>query len=316
METNPPVHEPVYLIEVEKIAVNPFQPRKVFNDEELRELANSIREFGLLQPIVVTKIIEEAESGTSVRYELIAGERRLRASKLLGLERIPAIVKNVQLDRERLEMAIVENVQRANLNPVEAAKAYNRLQDEFKLTQREIAVRIGKSREAIANTMRLLNLPTVMQDALSRGQLSESQARLLLSVEDMAQQQMFFEDILKNSLSVRELRMRIEGFKGAKKKSMDTIAPAMPDPEADLIQKELEEALGTSVKLEKTGRIGKITIEFFSPEELHAILDKIATSSSQQPAAPVSTGESVVPSPEQNQTPPPAPLSAADSFHL
>lgn len=298
MEINPPIHEPVYLIEVEKIGVNPFQPRKVFNDEELRELANSIREFGLLQPIVVTKIIEETESGTSVRYELIAGERRLRASKLLGLERIPAIVKNVQLDRERLEMAIVENVQRANLNPVEAAKAYNRLQDEFKLTQREIAVRIGKSREAIANTMRLLNLPTVMQDALSRGQLSESQARLLLSVENMAQQQTFFEDILKNSLSVRELRMRIEGFKGAQRKSMDTIAAVAPDPEAELIQKELEEALGTSVKLEKTGRIGKITIEFFSPEELRAILDKISV-----PNAPLPPVDPSAP-------------TVADSFHL
>jgi len=305
MTQEPPIHEPVYLIEVEKIGVNPFQPRKVFNDEELRELANSIREFGLLQPIVVTKIIEESDSGTNVRYELIAGERRLRASKLLGLERIPAIVKNVQLDQHRLEMAIVENVQRANLNPVEAAKAYNRLQDEFKLTQREIAVRIGKSREAIANTMRLLNLPTVMQDAVSRGQLSESQARLLLSVDDMAQQQMFFEDILKNSLSVRELRMRIEGFKGAKKKSMDTLAPATADPESELIQKELEEALGTSVKLEKTGRIGKITIEFFSPEELHAILDKIAAGSAPQNSAPVPIDSSV----------PPAP-TAADSFHL
>lgn len=301
MNQDPPIQEPVYLIEVEKIGVNPFQPRKVFNDEELRDLANSIREFGILQPLVVTKIIEEAESGTNVRYELIAGERRLRASKLVGLERVPAIVKNVQLDRERLEMAIVENVQRANLNPVEAAKAYNRLQDEFKLTQREIAVRIGKSREAIANTMRLLNLPTVMQDALSRGQISESQARLLLSVEDMAQQQSLFDDILKNSLSVRELRIKIDGFKNAKKRSMDTIAPAAPDPEAELIQKELEEALGTSVKLEKTGRFGKITIEFFSPEELHAILNKIAAS--HQPA------------PSADSQEPPQP-SAADSFHL
>lgn len=301
MEQNPPIQEPVYLIEIDKIGVNPFQPRKFFNDEELRDLANSIREFGILQPLVVTKIIEETESGTDVRYELIAGERRLRASKLVGLERVPAIVKNVQLDRERLEMAIVENVQRANLNPIEAAKAYNRLQDEFKLTQREIAVRIGKSREAIANTMRLLNLPTQMQEALSRGQLSESQARLLLSVEDIAQQQSLFEDILKNSLSVRELRIKIDGYKSAKKRTMDTIAPAAPDPEAELIQRELEEALGTSVKLEKAGRIGKITIEFFSPEELHAILDKIAAAKATPPAS--SEPQDIQP-------------SAADSFHL
>ncbi len=291
---DPPIQEPVYLIEVEKIGVNPFQPRKSFNDEELRDLANSIREFGILQPLVVTKIVEETESGTRVHYELIAGERRLRAAKLIGLERVPAVVKNIKLDQERLEMAIVENVQRANLNPVEAARAYNRLQDEFKLTQREIAVKIGKSREAIANTMRLLNLPTIMQEALGKGQLSESQARLLLSVDDLVQQQTFFDDILKNNVSVRELRARIEGYKGLKRKA--DASAAAPDPEAELIKKELEEALGTNVTLEKTGAAGTITIAFSSPEELHAILGKLAAAKNPpaQPDAP----------------------SVADSFHL
>ena len=293
-EQNPPIQEPVFLIETEKISPNPYQPRREFDVDALNELASSIREFGILQPLVVTKVEEPTEDGTRVRYELIAGERRLRAAQLIGIERVPAIIKSVALDRQRLEMAIVENVQRANLNPIEPARAYNRLQDEFKLTQREIASRIGKSREVIANTMRLLNLPTQMQDAVSRGQLSESQARLLLSVDDLSEQQAFFDEIIRNNTSVRELKGKIDYYKASKHQA--AVQASTADPQMISLEKELEEALGTKVKLEKSGETGKLTIAFYSPEELNTLIQKLT-------AQKTTTLES------------PAP-SAADEFHL
>ncbi|MDP2629732.1 MAG: ParB/RepB/Spo0J family partition protein [Candidatus Harrisonbacteria bacterium] len=262
----------IFLIETDKIAANPYQPRKVFNDEGIRGLADSIREFGILQPLVVSKVEEDAPTGTQVRYELIAGERRLRAARLLQLERVPAVIKNVRLDRHRLEMAIVENVQRANLNPIESAKAYQRLHEEFDLTQREIASRIGKSRAAIANTMRLLSLPSQALEAVSDGRINESQARLLLSVDDPAAQQAFFEDILKNNLSVRDLKLSIDKhqYQAQKPKGAKTV-----DPDALNLQKALEEFLGARVKLESSGDSGKITIPYESLDELHTIVEKM-----------------------------------------
>ncbi len=269
---------PVFLIEVEKIRPNPHQPRKFFDEESLRELASSIREFGILQPLVVTKIEELAEHGTTIQYELIAGERRWLASKLLGLERVPAIIRSIKLDRERLELAVIENVQRANLNPIESARAYAKLQDQFNLTQREIASRIGKSRETIANTVRLLNLPTNIQDAVAVGQLSESQARLLLAIPEIAEQEMLFEDIIKNNLSVRELKIKIEKKKAEALKKENHLFPTVPDPELASLTKSLEEFLGARVNLEKSGGTGKIVIDFYSPEELKGIIAKLLES--------------------------------------
>ncbi|PIR88774.1 MAG: hypothetical protein COU09_00570, partial [Candidatus Harrisonbacteria bacterium CG10_big_fil_rev_8_21_14_0_10_44_23] len=268
----PQAHEHVFLIETDKIATNPYQPRKHFDEKALRELADSIREFGILQPLVVSKVEEEVPTGTAVRYELIAGERRLRASRLLQLERVPAIIRNVKLDRHRLEMAIVENVQRANLNSIEAAKAYQRLHEEFDLTQREIASRLGKSREVIANTMRLLNLPSAMQQAVGEGRLSESQARLLLAVEDKAAQEALFNDILTKNLSVRELKAKVDTFKrnqGGKRQSI------FVDPETKNLQRALEEFLGANVKLEHSGSAGKLTIAFSTFNELQDIVGKM-----------------------------------------
>lgn len=271
-----PIQGPVFLIETNRITPNPHQPRRDFNETGLHELAESIREFGILQPIIVSKIEQETELGTQVKYQLIAGERRWRASQMVGLERIPAIIKNIQLERERLELAIVENIQRADLNAVEAARAYSRLQDEFGLTQREIASRLGKSREAIANTVRLLNLPSEVQNAIVRNQITESQGRLLLTVEDLAQQQMLFEELLRNNLSVRELKTRIQQVR-TQRLGETPVAEIKPDdPEAIMIQKQLEEILGTSVKVEKSGPTGKITIAFYSPEELQALMTRLA----------------------------------------
>ncbi|PIR89178.1 MAG: hypothetical protein COU07_02420 [Candidatus Harrisonbacteria bacterium CG10_big_fil_rev_8_21_14_0_10_40_38] len=277
----PVAQDHIFLIEVANIRPNPQQPRRDFDEDSLRELASSIREFGILQPLTVSKIEQETEVGTQVLYELIAGERRLRAAKLAGLERVPAIIRNVALDKERLELAIIENIQRVDLNPVEAARAYARLQDQFGLTQREIAARVGKSRETIANTIRLLGLTAQMQDSLAKGDISESQARLLLSVADIATQQALFEDLLLRGLSVRELKARIQKVRPVTTDAEESVRSAsLIDPETVMVQRELEEFLGARVKVEKMGATGKITINFYSPEELEGIIQKLLEKSS------------------------------------
>ncbi|MGC9603444.1 MAG: ParB/RepB/Spo0J family partition protein [Minisyncoccia bacterium] len=253
----------IFQIEVDKIKPNPYQPRHEFNDEGLEELAQSIREFGIIQPLVVSKVVKETETGTDVEYQLIAGERRLRAAKLAGLERVPAIVRKVDANKDKLEMALIENLQRHNLNPIEAAKAYFRLQDEFGLTQKEISVRVGKSRETVANTMRLLNLPSYIQEALIQNRLNESQARTFLGIQNMEEQRRVFENILSKGLSVRAMKSEVRR----------TMEPA--DPELAYWQKRLEEGLGMPIKIQKHGGKGRVAIEFYSDEEWHGVLEKL-----------------------------------------
>lgn len=272
--------EAVFQIEVEKIFPNPHQPRKVFDPVVLEELAASIREMGVLQPLIVTKKEVATETGTDVTYELVAGERRLRAAKMIGLPRVPAIVRFVPGAKDKLEMAIVENVQRSDLNPIEAARSYARLQEEFGLTQREIAARLGKSRETISNLTRLLNLPTQMQDAITENKLSESQGRLLLSVSDQAQQQRLFQEIIDNNISVRDLKEKIAnlnrpaGSVALARVAQSTIATAA-DPQLLFLTEKLEELLGTKITLQKMGRNGKLIINFYSDEELRVLIDKL-----------------------------------------
>lgn len=265
--------EAIFHIEVERIKPNPHQPRRNFNEGALHDLASSIREFGVIQPLVVSKVETETPMGTLVEYQLIAGERRLMASKLAGLPRVPVIIRNVPLEREKLELAIIENLQREDLNPIESARAFARLQDEFRLTQREVAARLGKSRESIANTLRLLNLPTPIQDAIGKKQISESQGRLLLAVSDMASQEKFFQELLRENLSVRELKSRIRK-ETTKKEEIAELVLAV-DPELEFIKKQLESFLGTPVLIQRSGENGKIVIEFYSEEELRGILQKI-----------------------------------------
>lgn len=275
--------EPIFQIEVDKIKPNPHQPRKNFDPDALNELASSVREYGILHPLIVTKIETVSSSGTEVEYQLIAGERRLMAAKLAGLERVPVIVKAAMSDRERLELAIIENIQRENLNPLETARAYVKLQEQFGLTQREIAMKVSKSRESVANTMRLLNLPTFAQDALVKGQINESQARLLLMVSDIKEQQAVFNDLVLNSLSVRELRNRIKrnspagGEKAADNVSFDPSSSMRPkiDPEITSFEEQLMEILGTKVKVQSEGEGGKLMINFYSKEELQGIIEKL-----------------------------------------
>jgi len=268
----------IFHIEVEKIKPNPSQPRRDFNDDAIREMANSIREFGILQPLVVSKIERETPMGVDVEYQLIAGERRLRAAKLLGLRVVPVIIRYVDLEREKLELAVIENLQRENLNAVEMARAFQRLQEEFRMTQREIAAKLGKSRETVANTMRLLDLPEYIQDALQKGNLSESHARLLLAVENPAAQKQLFDDIAEHGLTTRDVKERVKRFGGGVghrgRPSLAEMEANLP-PEMKVLQEELSSSLGAPVQIHKGAGSGKITISFYSQEELENILRKL-----------------------------------------
>ena len=259
----------VFQIEVEKIFPNPHQPRRHFDEDALSDLANSIREFGIIQPLIVTKILKEIENGTEVSYQLIAGERRLMAAKKVGLRTVPVIIRRIGIDRERLELAIIENVQRENLSPLEAARGYARLQDEFRLTQREIATRIGKSRETVANTLRLLHLPSEIQQALEKGIINESHARLLLQIDDISRQQDMFQSILRTKPSVRDLKAIIRRAKTG-------LSTHYLSPELISLQARLEESLGTKTQIDDDGGKGKITINYYSPEELSSLISRLS----------------------------------------
>lgn len=252
----------MFHIEVEKIVPNPYQPRKIFNEEEIRELADSIKEFGLIQPLIVSKTVKETPIGTAVEYQLLAGERRLRASKMAGLERVPAIIRGTESPKRKLELALIENIQRSDLNPLESARAYARLQDEFGLTQKEVALRVGKSRESVANTMRLLSLSPRMQSALEEGTINESQARHLLSIENPAEREEMFSRLLSGDVSVRKMRERITAAKN-------------PDPESAYWQKRIEEKMGLPVNISKKGTRGKLSIQFYSDEEFRSLLERL-----------------------------------------
>ena len=274
----------IFNIETERIDPNPHQPRRFFDEESLRELANSIREFGILQPLIVSKVEKEAEFGQSVRYELIAGERRLKAAKILGLPTVPVIIRSAGPEVEKLEMAVIENIQRADLNPIESARAMARLQDEFGMTQREVASKLGKSREAVSNTVRLLSLPSEIQNAIGEGKINESQGRMLLSLEDPKIQSVIFAEVLKDNLSVRQLELRIRKVKG-KLTNMENGKKDNPfvSAETDALREQLEEFLGTKVEVTRDGKSGKIVINFYSQEELNAVLQKFFKQSGNQP---------------------------------
>lgn len=272
------IGDAIFHIEVDKIKPNPYQPRKHFDEEALKDLSNSIREFGILQPLVVSKIETETEAGTKVEYQLIAGERRLMASKRAGLERVPVIIRQAAERAEQLELAIIENLQRENLDTIETARSYARLQDEFGMTQREVAARLGKSREVVGNALRLLSLPVEIQDALAHNQINESQARLLLSVSNVTVQKQLFADLLTKNFSVRELKAKIKNIHNppvAYVPQTPYSGPSSEDLEVRDLQNRLKDVLGTDVKIDKRGESGKIVISFYSPEELYGVVKRI-----------------------------------------
>jgi ParB family transcriptional regulator, chromosome partitioning protein len=263
----------IFHIEVEKIVPNPSQPRRDFNQQALHDLASSIREFGLLQPLVVTKIEKETVNGVDVEYQIIAGERRFLASKILGLRTVPAIIRQVKLEREKLELAVIENIQRENLNPVEVARSFQRLQEEFHLTQREIASKLGKSRETVANAVRLLDLPAYIQEALQKGDITESHGRLLLAVDDPAAQKKLFDDISLYRLTTRDVKERVERLKKPNA-SGDRDEDNLP-PEVQAMKDSLSQSLGAPVEIKKGVNTGRISITFYSQEELENILRRL-----------------------------------------
>ncbi|MFA5076231.1 MAG: ParB/RepB/Spo0J family partition protein [Patescibacteria group bacterium] len=256
--------ERILLLPVEKISVNPHQPRQEFGHSALEELINSIKEHGILQPLIVTQ--------EGAGYELIAGERRLRAAKVLTLATVPAIVRQAS-ESQKLELAIIENVQRQDLNPIEEAVAYQRLLDEFSLTQEEVAQKVSKSRAAVANTLRLLDLPAEVQEAISQEKISEGHAKVLAGIEDPNEQVKFFKKIIKEELSVRQTEQHIKAAKPAKVKADGS--PLLPDANLLAQEEELRRKLGTKVKIEKKNGRGKVIIEFYSEDELQSLIKRL-----------------------------------------
>jgi ParB family transcriptional regulator, chromosome partitioning protein len=250
-------------IDVTKIVPNPFQPRKVFQPEALRELADSIREHGVIQPLVVTE--------TTTGYEIVVGERRFRASQLAGLTRVPAIIKKSLHDQTKLEVALIENIQRQELNAIEEAQAYDRLIKTFNMTQDQVAKKVGKSRPAITNTLRLLNLPAEIQRGVIEGKISEGHARAILGMPDIEKQLLMYHMILEQGLNVRQVEAKVREL--TVKRQMDAAAP---DPKLLALETELRGRLGTQVKIQRQGRGGRITIDFFSDEELDELMNRMA----------------------------------------
>jgi len=243
----------------DRIVINPQQPRMHFSESALNDLAESIKQHGIIQPLVVTK------KGND--FELIAGERRLRSARLVGLQEVPVIVR-AEKEQKKLELALIENLQREDLNPLESANAYQRLINEFNITQEEVAKKVGKARSSIANTLRLLSLPLAIQEALAVGKISEAHAKYLLGLEGESKQLNMLKKILRQNLTVAETDQEIKrlgGTKAAKQKDYFDRAR----------EEELSEFLATKVEIKRQGKGGKLIIDFYSEEELSGIIKKI-----------------------------------------
>jgi len=241
-----------------------MQPRQALDMEALQELADSIREHGLIQPLIVTSMQDPT---SDAQYQIIAGERRWEAAKMAGLTRVPVIVKEAT-PQKMLELALVENIQRADLNPLEEAAAYRQLMDDFGLTQEQVAEKVGKSRVTVANSVRLLRLPDEIKRALAGDQISEGHARALLALNKRADQLKVLEAIVKRDLSVRQTEEMVRRVAaGAQPRRRGE----PPSPETEALENEFRNALGTKVRLFRSKKGGKLVIQFYSEEELEAI---------------------------------------------
>ncbi len=261
--------EPIFYIEIEKIKSNPYQPRKNFDQDGLNALADSVREFGILQPLLASRI--EKETGTE--YQLIAGERRFLAAKMAGLNQVPVIVKD-PTEKEKLEVALIENVQRQDLNAIEKAEAYFRLQQEFNFLQKDVAKLCGKSREAVANTLRLLELPDEIKIALREERISEGHARAMLAVNDTQKQKIIFVKTLRDGLNVREvenLAARLNIWQPVKKHV------SAASQEVKNLEERVRNILGIkTIKLRMEGGRPKLTIFFNSKKEVDSLFKKFS----------------------------------------
>jgi ParB family transcriptional regulator, chromosome partitioning protein len=275
----------IYWVEVEKIVPNPFQPRREFDEQKLRELADSVRMYGILQPLTVTRNEIQREDGTFyTEYELIAGERRLRASKLAGLSQVPVIIREGEdSEQEKLELAIIENLQREDLNSVDRALAFRQLADVFGLSHSQVAKKVGRSREYVSNSIRLLGLPDYMLKSLRLGEISEGHARTLLMLNDRPEEQdVVFREILLKKISVREVERIV------RKIATEKVRKTNPyDIGADLIEmeKKFMETLGTRVQIQKTDYGGRLTIDYFTVEDLESMLTRMETETPNTAAA-------------------------------
>lgn len=276
------VNNAIFWVEVEKIKPNPFQPRREFDEARLSELAESIRMYGILQPLVVTrKEIQKEDGGFSTEYELISGERRLRASKLAGVSQVPVLIRQgEENDREKLELAIIENLQREDLNAVDRARAFQRLVNEFGFKHHEIAKKVGKSREYVSNTLRILDLSEEILAALASGKINEGHTRPLLMLTSRPQEQLtLFKEIMYKKVTVREAEniARRIAYDRARKKNFEV------DPELLAIEEKLREQLGTRVRIERSEAGGKILIDFFSNEDLRMLIGLMETNRAKNP---------------------------------
>jgi len=259
-----PGPQPPATIPVSAIRRNPYQPRRTFDDDQMRQLTESIAQHGVLQPILVTE--------TAAGYQLIAGERRLRAAELAGLIVIPAVVRSAD-QQSQLAMALVENLQRADLNAMDEAAAFRQLMTEFGLTQEEVAVRVGRSRPAIANTLRLLALASSVQVAVSEGRISEGHARALASLDDHAAQVQALGAVEAGGLSVRQTEQLVRRLTAVSSRSTDAAVDG--DPDLERMANGLREALGTRVTLAATSKGGRMTITWFDDDDLERLYQRL-----------------------------------------
>lgn len=261
----------IFWVDVDKIKPNPFQPRREFEEARLKDLSDSIRQYGILQPLTVSRVeVIKEDGGIAVEYELIAGERRLRASKLAGLPQVPVVIRVGDDNMAKLELAIIENLQREDLNAVERARAFFRLVEEFKFTHGQVGTKVGKSREYVSNTLRLLSLPQEVLDALSARKITEGHTRPIMMLADKPEEQMvLFKEIIFKKMNVRDAE------KYARRIAVDRVRNKeyILDPELLEMEEHLAEALGTRVHVEKSQNGGQITIDFFTNEDLRNILE-------------------------------------------
>lgn len=264
----PPPSEAYFQCLIDDIVPSREQPRKLFNKESLEELAASIQEQGIIQPLIVRRI----EGG---KYELIAGERRIKAAKLAGLRQVPVVVNQAVSERV-FELALIENIQREDLNPIEEALAYRELQEKYGLTHEEIATRVGKDRTSVSNSMRLLGLPEEIRGDLIEGKITMGHARALLGVEDDAEKLRLKKRILQEGLSVRELENQIRGKRGGVQIRHRSETVSL-DPQTKFIEQEMMKILGTKVKIKVKGKgdKGQVVIDYYNPEDLDRIFNAV-----------------------------------------
>ncbi len=307
----PTKYDSVFWIDVDRIMPNPYQPRRDFSEEGLKSLAESIRQYGVLQPLVVSRSEVEKPDGLESVYELIAGERRLRASRIAGLRQIPAVIRQGENNLTKLELAIIENLQREDLNAVDRAKALQKLIDEFGISHAECAAKIGKSREYVSNSLRLLSLPEHMQVAVVNKEINEGHTRPLMALNDRPEErETLFKEIILKKLPVRAAERIARSIAQERVRKYHRKTPELVE-----LEKSLTESLGTRVIIEPNAEGGRLLIDFFSPEELAVLVTALAaqaavvsTSAAEGGSAPISDPSAQASDP----VPPAAPEESPD----